>query len=64
MDTKEVINVSSALVLTDFVHLQEKGQLEPKDLATISWRFEAWINAYPLNRNTVLDYFKHSPFYG
>jgi len=28
-----------------------------------SWRFEAWINTYPLNRNTVLDYFKHSHFY-
>jgi hypothetical protein len=31
--------------------------------ATKSWRFEAWIFAYPLNRNTVLDYFKHSEFY-
>ena len=33
------------------------------DLFQISWRFEAWLNAFPLNRNTVLDYFKHSPFY-
>lgn len=28
-----------------------------------SWRYEAWINSFPLNRNTVLDYFKHSDFY-
>lgn len=27
------------------------------------WRFEGWINAWPLSRTTVLDYFKHSPFY-
>jgi hypothetical protein len=34
------------------------------DLSTISWRFEAWLNSFPLNRQTVLDYFKHSQFYG
>lgn len=37
---------------------------EEPDLSTISWRYELWINTYPLNRATVLDYFKHSQFYG
>jgi hypothetical protein len=37
---------------------------EVVDLSTISWRFEAWLNSFPLNRATVLDYFKHSQFYG
>jgi len=36
---------------------------EQPDLATVSWRFEAWTREFPLNKNTVLDYFKHSPFY-
>lgn len=31
--------------------------------AASSWRYEAWLNAYPLNKLTVLDYFKNSPFY-
>ena len=27
------------------------------------FRHEAWLNAYPLNRETTLVYFKYSPFY-
>mmetsp|Transcript_7177 Transcript_7177/g.13599 ORF Transcript_7177/g.13599 Transcript_7177/m.13599 type:complete len:208 (-) Transcript_7177:412-1035(-) len=30
---------------------------------TKSWRNEAWINSGQLNRHTVMDYFKDSPFY-
>ena len=42
--------------------------LTPSDLSSLSlltsaWRYEGWLHAYPLNRATVLDYFKHSPFY-
>jgi hypothetical protein len=33
------------------------------DLSTSAWRFEAWIHQYPLNLQTILDYFKHSNFY-
>lgn len=33
------------------------------DEFTKSWRFEGWLDAYQLNRNTVLDYFRHSEFY-
>jgi len=32
-------------------------------LSSSAWRYESWLNAYPLNRSTVLDYFKNSPFY-
>lgn len=32
-------------------------------LVTSAWRYEGWLHAYPLNRATVVDYFKHSPFY-
>lgn len=28
-----------------------------------SWRWTAWLEQYPLNKSTVLDYFKHSDFY-
>lgn len=28
-----------------------------------SWRFLAWLQAWPLNRSTLLDYFKQSCFY-
>lgn len=28
-----------------------------------SFRFEAWVNTWPLNRMTVLDYFRYSDFY-
>lgn len=42
----------------------EKKPAEQLDLATISWRFEAWLNVFPLHRRSLLDYFKHSPFYG
>ncbi len=31
--------------------------------ATQEWRHDSWIKAYPLNRMTVLDYFKCSAFY-
>ena len=32
-------------------------------LSTSLWRFESWLAAFPLSAATVLDYFKHSPFY-
>eukprot|EP00474_Spongospora_subterranea_P004090 CRZ04548.1 hypothetical protein [Spongospora subterranea] len=28
-----------------------------------SWRFLAWLQAWPLNRSTLFDYFKQSTFY-
>lgn len=28
-----------------------------------SWRYLAWLQAWPLNRNTVMDYFRISDFY-
>ncbi|GAB5359896.1 hypothetical protein AAMO2058_000581400 [Amorphochlora amoebiformis] len=34
----------------------------PEDFQN-TWRYESWIYFYDLNRMTVLDYFKHSPFY-
>ena len=39
------------------------SELSELSLLTSAWRYEAWLHAYPLNRATVLDYFKHSPFY-
>ena len=39
------------------------SELSAASLLTSAWRYEAWLHAYPLNRATVLDYFKHSPFY-
>ena len=36
---------------------------QASDLAHTSWRFQAWLDHWPLNRNTLLDYFKHSDFY-
>ncbi|MES1912386.1 MAG: hypothetical protein MHM6MM_004671 [Cercozoa sp. M6MM] len=27
------------------------------------WRFKSWLDAFPLNQQTVLDYFRHSHFY-
>jgi len=44
--------------------MDQSSSESKKNLAHISWRFEAWVNSFPLNRNTVLDYFKHSEFYG
>jgi len=29
----------------------------------VTWRWVAWLEKFPLNRNTVLDYFKFSDFY-
>jgi len=29
----------------------------------MTWRYDSWIYYYDLNKLTVLDYFKHSPFY-
>jgi mediator of RNA polymerase II transcription subunit 6 len=28
-----------------------------------AWRFATWLSMYPLDPSSVLDYFKHSPFY-
>jgi mediator of RNA polymerase II transcription subunit 6 len=28
-----------------------------------AWRFASWLALYPLDAYSVLDYFKHSPFY-
>ena len=39
------------------------SELSLLSLVTSAWRYESWLHAYPLNRATVLDYFKHSPFY-
>ena len=39
------------------------SELSRLSLSTSAWRYEGWLHAYPLNRATVLDYFKHSPFY-
>eukprot|EP00965_Chrysotila_dentata_P065898 2182837-Pleurochrysis_carterae.AAC.2 len=32
-------------------------------LTNISWEDKAWLQAFPLNQTTVLDYFSHSQFY-
>jgi hypothetical protein len=32
-------------------------------LLNSAWRYEEWLHTWPLNKSTVLDYFKHSDFY-
>ena len=39
------------------------SELSAAALLTSAWRYEGWLSSFPLNRATVLDYFKHSPFY-
>lgn len=41
----------------------QKADSKQVDLATTSFLFQRWLDEYPLNPHTVLDYFKHSPFY-
>jgi len=47
-------------MLTALSTPSEASRVTPTQTA---WRYEAWLHAYPLKRETVLDYFKHSDFY-
>jgi len=49
-------SVDSHPLLTD-------DQFHNLSLQTSAWRFENWLANFPLNKSTVIDYFKHSNFY-
>ena len=56
------LSLSSSLSSSASV-LRTASESSSAALSTSAWRYEAWLSAFPLNRATVLDYFKHSPFY-
>jgi len=55
--------ISSNLQSTLWASLYPPATIELLSASSFAWRFEAWLFTYPLTSFTVLDYFKHSPYY-